>query len=299
MADSAICSQIRAFLTPKFAEKRFRLRFSYNGRDYTTQLLAKHNANEIQLSNMCLGALFSYELNEFLGNIQADSPELACFDPILVSNARNKPGIRTTTSDVLSVLKTKLSLCFPVDAPIGLSDQAEKDTITLTPFRILRGGDALYEKYGYRSANVDMIKDRIRQARWGDLGEKAQVLIQHMYKKSQRALIAAGISPEYSDDTLLTDILRPITYEIENKYNRKYLKDDPMGFSAELCMHFLLDMPEENRDVVNFHLDMADPVWLSWSSRLVFTGFDEVNVAGSVGGSQKKTRRLRRLRRRV
>jgi len=290
--DTAICSQIRMFLTPKFAEKRFRLQFSYNGRNYTTQLLARHNANEIQVSNMCLGAVYSYELKEFVGNIQADTPELACFDPMLVSNARNNPGIRTTTTDVLSVLKIKLSLCFPIDVPIGLSDQAEKDTVTLTPFRILRGGDALYEKYGYRSANVDMIKDHIRRARWGDLGEKAQLLIRHMYTKSRRALISAGVSPEYSDDTLLTDILRPITYEIENKYNHKYLKGDPMGFSAELCMHFLLNMPETNRDIVNFRLDLTDPVWLSWSSRLVFTGFEEI-VAG--GGGVRKTRRSRRL----
>lgn len=290
--DTAICSQIRTFLTPKFAEKKFRLQFSYNGRNYTTQLLARHNANEIQVSNMCLGALFSYELKEFVGNIQADTPELACFDPMLVSNARNNPGIRTTTTDVLSVLKIKLSLCFPVDVPIGLSDQAEKDTITLTPFRILRGGDALYEKYGYRSANVDMIKDHIRRARWGDLGEEAQLLIRHMYTKSRRALISAGVSPEYSDDTLLTDILRPITYEIENKYNHKYLKGDPMGFSAELCMHFLLNMPETNRDIVNFRLDLTDPVWLSWSSRLVFTGFEEIVTGG--GGVRKTRRRLQR-----
>ena len=283
--DADISSQIRAFLTPKFVEKRFRLRFSYNGRDYTTQLLAKHNSNEIQVSNMCLGAVYSYELNEFLGNIQADSPELACFDPMLVSNARNNPGIRTTSTDVLSVLKIKLSLCFPVDAPIGLSDLAEKDTVTLTPFRILRGGDALYEKYGYRSANLDMLKDRIRRSRWGDLGEKSKMLIQHMYKKSRRVLVAAGVSPEYSDDTLLTDILRPITYEIENNYNHNYLKDDPLGFSTELCMHFLLDMPEMNRNIMYFRLNMADPVWLSWSSRFVFTGFEE--LGGGVGGWER------------
>ena len=289
--DSAVCSQIRAFLTPKFAEKRFRLRFSYNGKDYTTQLLAKHNDAEIQVSNMCLGAMFSYELNEFVGNIQADSPELACFDPILVSNARNNPGIRTTSTDVLSVLKTKLSLCFPVDSPVGLSDQAEKDTITLTPFRILRGGDALYEKYGYRSANVDMIKDRIRRARWGDLGEEAQGLIQHMYTKSRRALIAAGVSPEYTDNSLLVDIIRPITYEIENKYNHKYLAGET-GFSADLFMYFLLDMPEANRDVVNFRLDVADPVWRTWSATLVFTGFEEIVASG--GGTRKTRRRRQR-----
>lgn len=284
--DTAICSHIRAYLTPKFAEKRFRLRFSYNGKDYTTQLLAKHTDAELQVSNMCLGTLFSYELNEFVGNIQADSPELACFDPMLVSNARNNPGIRTTSTDVLSVLKIKLSLCFPVDVPIGLSDQAEKDTVTLTPFRILRGGDALYEKYGYRSANIDMMKDHIRRTRWGDLGEGAQGLIQHIYTKSRRALIAA-------DDTLLTDILRPITYEIENKYNRKYLTGET-GFSADLFMYFLLDMPEMNRDVVNFRLDVADPRWQTWSAALIFTGFEEIG-AGMRKTRRRKTRRDKRV----
>jgi hypothetical protein len=176
--------------------------------------------------------------------------------------------------------------------PIGLSDQAEKDTVTLTPFRILRGGDALYEKYGYRSANIDMIKDRIRHARWGDLGEEAQGLIQHIYTKSRRALIAAGVSPEYTDDMLLTDILRPITYEIENKYNHKYLAGET-GFSADLFMYFLLDMPETNRDIVNFRLDSADPRWQTWSGALVFTGFEEIVANG--GGVRRKTRRRRQV----
>jgi hypothetical protein len=61
-------------------------------------------------------------------------------------------------------------------------------------------------------------------------------------------------------------------------------------------MHFLLNMPETNRDIVNFRLDLTDPVWLSWSSRLVFTGFEEI-VTG--GGGVRKTRRARRLQRQV
>ena len=65
-----------------------------------------------------------------------------------------------------------------------------------------------------------------------------------------------------------------------------------MGFSAELCMHFVLEMPEINRDIVNFRLDLTDPIWLSWSSRLVFTGFEEIVANG--GGVRKTRRRLQR-----
>jgi len=75
MADDAICLQIRALLTPKFASRRISLRFSYNGRTYTTVFQAAHDDTELRFAtdNHCIDITYNYETLTFLTNIQADS----------------------------------------------------------------------------------------------------------------------------------------------------------------------------------------------------------------------------------
>ena len=51
MADTAICEQIRAFLTPKFAKQCVRLQFLYNGRQYSALFTAKHDDAGLKLVN--------------------------------------------------------------------------------------------------------------------------------------------------------------------------------------------------------------------------------------------------------
>jgi hypothetical protein len=298
MADSAICSQIRAFLTPKFAGKRsFRLRFTYNRRDYTIVFIAKHNDEELNLYNsttMCINIEYNYEESILFTNISADNAEPSCFTPRLMSNTRMVGTARTTTMDVLTVLMTKLCLCFPTtilnETPIEITDMAAKDDISLSAFNLLRGGFAIYEKYGFVSPFILELRRRIPTIRWQELIQSAKELILTVYKEN-------GIRALIRNDDLLVNIVKPITFEIEKEFNYRHMGDptngtDALNFSEFMMMYLFIGAPYYDE----FTLDETSPEWTDWSSRLVFTEFTLLDGVG--GGRKTRTRTRRRTRRR-
>ena len=137
--EGRIITLITDFLTPQFNKKSFLLKFTYNEKEYTTQFEAKHTDNELEIKNPCVNMLFEYKnpngVSAFVGGIESNSKEKKCFSPMLVTNARtdakNKVGKRTTAADVLQILKSKLALAFPVNAPVTLNDGAQKDGIMM------------------------------------------------------------------------------------------------------------------------------------------------------------------------
>jgi len=298
MSDADICSQIRAFLTPKFVGQRsFRLRFTYNGRDYTIVFKAKHNDEVLNLFNStttCIDIGYNYEESTLFTNISADNAELSCFTPRLVSNARTVGTARTTTTDVLAVLMTKLCLCFPTtiinETPIEITDMAVKDDISLSAFNLLRGGFAIYEKYGFVSPFILELRRRIPTIRWQDLIQSAKELILTIYKEN-------GIRALIRNDNLLINIVKPITFEIEKEFNYRHMGDpangtDALNFSEFMMMYLTIGAP----DYSTFTLDKTSPEWNDWSSRLLFTEFTLLDVAG--GARKKRSQKTRRLRRR-
>jgi len=301
MADDAICLQIRALLTPKFASRRISLRFSYNGRTYTTVFQAAHDDTELRITtdNHCIDITYNYETLTFLTNIQADSSTSECFTPRLVSNARNLgTGIRTTTIDVLAVLMTKLCTCFPEsivrETPITLTDMATKDEMNLSAFHLLRGGHAIYEKYGYTSPSVAELRERIKTLRWRDLNINAKQLLLKLSRES-------GLGGNYRNDDRFVDIVKPITYEIERAFNQHYFMNpanngEIINFSEYMIIYLTQDTGYDN----DFTLNPLSPEWADWSSRLLLTEVKEIPIAGGRHGRKgQKTRRLRRWRRRV
>jgi len=307
MADNAICKQIGAFLTPKFASRRIRLRFTYNGREYTTIFTAEHDDTEIRIKNpTCIDISYNYEALSFVTNIQADISDPACFTPRLVSNIRSDPGaavaavaaMRTTTMDVLSVLMTKLCMCFPKtivdDAPITVTDMATKDSINLSAFHLVRGGPAIYEKYGYESPSVRALRDRIQNLRWQELKQSAKELVLLVYKESK----LPGL---IRNDDLVMNIVRRITYDIESTFNQNHMGDpfyggpDDINFS-EFMIIYLTDADLYSNE---FILNASSPEWINWSSKLIFTGFEELGGGGEAGKAMRKTRRRKTRRRKT
>ena len=295
MADGAICLQIRALLTPKFASRLIRLRFSYNGRTYTAIFTAVHDDKELRLTNgNCIDITYNYETSLLLTDIHADTLESACFTPRLVSNARSL-GVRTTSLDVLAVLMTKLCTCLPdpilARSPITISDMANKDDINLSAFHLLRGGQAIYEKYGYTSSSIAELRARIKTIRWRDLDTSAKELILTVSK-------ASGLRGSYRNDDLLVNIVKPITYEIEHAFNRYSLEHpandgDIINFSEYMIIYLTRDSGYN----IDFTLDPSSPEWVEWSSRLVFTEAKEIPISGGRRGRKgQRTRRLRRRR---
>ena len=177
-------------------ETTFTLGFTYEGNPYTTTFTLKaYQTNNpamklsmnIHLKNECIN--IERTVSGFDGEIKANSPkpgehdEGVCFSPLLRSNRTSTPKV--SSIDVLQTLKTKLSLLLahcelyqgehaekhggkPPD--VELIDEAKKNSIRLSSMLLLRGEDAIYEKYGYESKNIAFpaFKDYIKSLTWKD-----------------------------------------------------------------------------------------------------------------------------------
>jgi hypothetical protein len=295
MADNAICGQIREFLTAPFVgRRRVRLRISYNGRNYATVFTVGHDEQDIRLinNNECIDVAYNYETASFVTDIHADSG--GCFTPRLTSNARGIAGVRTTSLDVLTVLMTKLCTCFPssITTPITITDMANKDDISLSAFYLIRGGNAIYEKYGYTSPSITELKEHIRGVYWRDLDAQTKQLILQISQES-------GLPGFFRNGDLLVNILQPITYEIEQEFNKRHL-DTPVNGgndieSINFSEYILIYLTKDTGYNTDFTLDTSSAEWNDWSSRLLFTEFEEIISGGTRKKRSRKTRRRRRV----
>jgi len=286
MGDLAIIERIREFLTPLFETKACTLKFTYNGKTYTTKLTASHTADKIQLKNNCVNVSYDLVRNEWKGGILADSEERACFDPILMTNARNKVGKRTTAADVLQILKTKLCLACPVETPVMLIDQANTFTMMISPFHILRGSDAFYEKYGYSSDVIDDLKEGLRDFTWSDCSPEMKTVVQEFTKERS-----------FSPETRLIDIMKGVSWDQESEFSGTR----GSCWSADLLELYAMKTKGYTKEQLNqfspltiwtFTLQQDDSRWIAAKESMVFTDFQFVATAGS------RTRRKRSMLRR-
>lgn len=279
MADAAIIDQIRSFLTPMFEKQTCILKFAYNERLYITKFTASHTADKIQLKNDCVDVLYKLDDERWKGEIMADSEERACFDPILKTNARNKVGKRTTSVDVLQILKTKLCLACPVvpPPPITLLDRAGTGTMEISPFHLLRGGDAFYEKYGYGSSDVNELKEGLRTFTWSECTPKIVAVIQELTKEKT-----------FSPETRLINIAKDISWDEESAAN----EERGSAWSADILEAYGKEFfPEMSW---KYTLNQEDPRWIAAKTSMVFTDFTVVATGGS--RTRRKQRRSRRRR---
>jgi len=264
-----ISEQIRAFITPKFEKKSFKLKFHYNEIDYETIFIVKHTDIEIELKNNCVDVSYNYESKFFNGYIEADSETKKCFNPILITNARNKAGKRTTAADVLLIFNTKLGLTLPFEIPITLFDGAQKDNIMIAPFNILRGGDAFYEKYGYKSDIINHIKEQIKLFQWKDLTDE------------QKTIISKVTHTNYDDNEFLVDIMKTISWNREKEYLQEN-EDNKLSYRVLRLFAPKFGLTIEDMSQYSIHsiwkftLDETDPRWIESNSSLIFTGFEVI-----------------------
>lgn len=301
MADTEIKEAIRSYLTRKDT-RGFHLEFDYNGIHYKTYFDASHDDEAIVAKNKCIHIAFEYMYNKFIGRIDGDSAINKCFEPTLVTNARNKPGRRTTAADVLQILKTKLSLSFPTIVEINLVDGAMNNRILIAPFNILRGGDAFYEKYGYKSSAITDLKAKIQTFPWSSCNDAIRSVIQDC------------TGSDWPPETRLMDIMKTISWEQEKAYNNVKGKIDGEeeedfihpSLSYRVFRHFATiagGIPYEQSDqfrtdtIWEFLLDRDSPQWKRCDAELVFTKFTPVLAGGNRSQSRKKQRKQRATRR--
>jgi hypothetical protein len=292
MADAGIVAQIRTFLTPMFSNKSFTLRFTYNDVMYTTSFKASHAGDTITIDQGCV--TMTLEPAGFVGQIQANSTEKGCFSPTLVSDPRTKVGKRTTSADVLQILKTKLGLAFPTDTEITIYDGArivetleDGSPTMISPFHLLRGGPAFYEKYGYASPIINDLKVKLETFTWSECTEDAKSVI-------------LDCRPEtHLDGELLTDIMKKLSWEDEVAFNNRQER----SLSYRVFRQFALKrgVPLENSNqfapspVWKFSLDKESPKWIQCDKDLQYVSFmDTTNSSHSTRRRKKRARSRRR-----
>jgi len=288
MADAAIVEQIREFLIPMFETKTCTIKFMYNGKMYTTRFTASHTADRIQLNNNCVNVSYDFVRSEWKGGILVDSEERACFVPILMTDARNKVGKRTTAADVLQILKSKLCLACPVEMPVVIIDQANTPTMMISPFHILRGGDAFYEKYGYSCEAMNELKESLQGFRWSECSPEMKTVVQEFTKERV-----------FSPETRLIDIMKGVSWEQESEFSGAR----GSCWSSDVLELYGMkkDYTKEQMDqfspvtIWKYTLQQEDPRWVAAKESMVFTEFQ---VVGSGGSRIRRSRRRRRLLRR-
>lgn len=294
MADAGIVAQIREFLTPEFSNKSFTLRFTYNDVMYTTSFKASHVGDTITIDQGCV--TMTLDPAGFIGQIQANSPGKGCFSPTLVSDPRDKVGRRTTSADVLQILKTKLGLAFPTDTEITIYDGArivetseDGSPTMISPFHLLRGGLAFYEKYGYSSPIINDLKERLKTFPWSECTEDATTVIQ------------ACTSKTYSEGQLLKDIMKEISWEQEVAFNNR----QTVSLSYRVFRQFALKQGISLEDSTQFaqtplwkfSLNKDSPEWIQCDKDLQYVSFaDTTNSSHSTRRRKKRARKASRRR---
>jgi len=283
-----ICTRLQEFLrieVPKgsFSRlERFKLSFTFDEKEYTTTFKVMiFPGSSITIFNNCLKVDISSNILEESA-ISANTKEEPCFEPRLVSDPRNKPGLRVSVTDILQTLKTKLAFCVSPDIDsIPLVDEATIDKIEISKFNILRGEPAIYEKYGYRSEDMDKFKKIINGLTWGTLDDDMKQTITDFIHES----IDVESQPlSFEPDRPLTDIMKMISFEYEKNYS---------GYDSPSSIIFNTYDTDMSMNIHNYTLNKEEPRWKSWDSRLLFTGFEIIKSAGSRGRTQRKSMRRR------
>jgi len=281
--DADITEELIELFKTEYYNIDITLTFVYNTKEYSITFNSQSDNGQVNLINTCIHIGYYNGSSKISSAIKANSPDTKCFRPILVTNARNKPEPRTKNVDVLQVLKTKLALCLPnIYTPITLYDAARSDYVALSPFYILRGGDAIYEKYGYESEEVTQVKNFIAQSLWKDIAgseaEKQELKwngtpvwsgIPHSIQKNIESIYDENSLGELLPDTPITDIMKKIPFETENTQNS--------GISEKI-FEFVLERMGIDISNIEYTLNARSKAWKTWNEKLLFTDMEIVET---------------------
>lgn len=266
----------------KKVKRSFRLDFAYKGKPYTTILNVERTGKRLAVKNDCIEVILLFDEGkmDFSTEISANSVTKKCFDPVLESNARNKPEPRVTSADVLQILKTKINLAFGInDTPLNILDVARKDLISISPFNVLRGGNAFYEKYGYESDLLTGLKEKLKTFKWSECNGEIRSVIEECTGKG-----------DWPSDIPLIEIMKTITWGDEKKYNAD---KSHKSLSRYVFEQFAKIVSSERtatgyiRPIWRLELNRDSSAWRRCNSELLFTAF----TPDAAGGGRGKSRR--------
>lgn len=292
---SKIASQMETFDESDAQNATLWLRiWCKNGKTHTTQFevtkkITRPNRSGkrysyIEVSNGCIK--FNIEDQSAPSSIRKNDRDPSCFEPRLTSNTANTVN-RITTTDVLQVLKTKLMIASINQLEITIADDALIDRIYITPYRILRGGEPLYSKYGYFNPGIQNAQTLLRNYTLNDLKKYIDDPNTNSTFYERITNILTNYNIPYTDTDLVVETMKKIPLEIEKEEN--------------LSLDLLSTVYDEHHggDYASYELDQTSPEWNTWKNAIVitdskFTYLDEESPNLSPRGGTRKTKRSHR-----
>jgi len=275
-----------------YSSFNFTLSIRYNQFIYRSTFEVTYDGT-LNIQNGCLQVSFGNE--GYVSHVDANSPAKRCIV------RAGHPYLERGTKDVVTVLLTKFALNMPNKdgEDIYLQDAAKiPGTNTyLSPFNLVRGGDATYVKYGYTSTgSYDQLKEIISNFTFIDLNDDLQGAVQ------QRL----GRMP--AEDESLTEVMREI-----NIQNDQGLSDQLLEYICdENDIH--LGEGDSEGDLLYFIFDENEGFANGWEHLVEIMNYeddwpeDENGNGMDYGGGRKsrkqkaktkKSRSIRKLIRRL
>lgn len=273
---------------------RYKLTFRIDEKIYETIF----SFSDAGVTNNCIELTYWGELLQ--SSLKSNSPSKKCFTPIL-EKVTLPVGI--TQTDILQVLSTKLKFAI-MDAPrLSISDIARlpnpvTNSLIITPFsmwRLLRGEDTLYEKYGYTHPLLSPARETIKSLKWTTIRDSP--VFQDATPPPGQTLqqLVDSVFPGLFDDNMsIAENMKKIPY-IEtdklivkhpspSKREKIYRESPPFGMKYTLpylIMESLyiggyipfLRIPE-------LTVERTSEIWKKWNSRLQFISFERVMAGG-------------------
>ena len=278
--EQAIQDKFKEYFKPS---ENYKLTFTFEGTDNTIKeysTIFKFSYSGI--TNNCI--TISYKLDNIHDDdstqvssmIRSNSMYARCFTPS-INIKDNLPTGRTQT-DILQVLNTKLKiLILGPDKELTLADAAiVKDSrngrisAPLSYWRVVRGEEPIYAKYGYWNKDFDDISKFARERRWSEYigDETIDNLLKKEYpditidKKDTIATVIKKMGEKQTDNMskIVMDVFNKITYKMAEIYDDSRLR--------------WLGVP-------TYILIKTSPRWQNWDKLLKIVSFEQVKLDNS------------------
>jgi hypothetical protein len=228
----------------------------------------------LDIENYCMEVVLD-EYGHIATEIKSDSK---CFTPALESNSEGTKE-RVTRTDVLVVLTAKLAILHPYlskKTPPILMDYASIGPVSMTPFRLLRGLQPFYQKYGLTNASIARIQKLVASATFADIDVHMDIRVNEgtvtiAYGDIIRTLLGASIKA----DTPLTNVLKRISVDDEISV----FEADGIELSSELLKILLyakgrqFGLSPGKVDIIHYKFHPSSEEWLRWKQRVRITDF--------------------------
>ena len=273
--------------------KKCKMNFIFNKKTSETVFNIERTARSLIIQNECIKIThrLSGTKYEFSSLLKKNNNQKHCFEPALNVRTRNNTNSeKGTMTDALQILATKISLSVPnyEKGSIEIADAAAIDDINITPFRLLRGQNGLYEKYGYNSPALVDFKTFLKTLTWGKLISVEEIHEMLLYFAAKFDVLHRALT-NVDPDTLSTDVFGRISFEDEKKtLDNKYDASLSFNVYTKIKEHFF-NFTEDNDPNV-LYLDEDSKEWKKTSKALTIVSVEEM-VSRTRNNKTRKNRK--------